>query len=127
MRAEEIAAEKRVLITSHDAFAYFGRAYGFEVVGVQGISTSSEAGLADIARDFIKERKIPALFVESSVPHATIECISQDAGAKIGGELFSDACGLPGKMVTVNGETYDLGTYTGWVKHNINTVVEALK
>ncbi len=128
-RAEEIAPEKRVLITSHDAFAYFGRAYGFEVVGVQGVSTSSEAGLADIARtvDFIKERKLPALFVESSVPHATIERISQDAGAKIGGELFSDACGLPGKMVTVNGETYDLGTYAGWVKHNINTVVEALK
>jgi manganese/zinc/iron transport system substrate-binding protein len=128
-RAAEVPKERRVLITSHDAFAYLGAAYGFEVVGVQGISTTSEAGLADISRtvDFIRERKIPAIFVESSVPPATIERISRDAGAKIGGELFSDACGMPGQMVTRHGETYDLGTYTGMMKHNINTIVDALK
>lgn len=128
-RAAEVPKERRVLITSHDAFAYLGAAYGFEVVGVQGISTTSEAGLADISRtvDFIRERGIPAIFVESSVPPATIERISRDSGAKIGGELFSDACGMPGQMETRHGETYDLGTYAGMMKHNINTIVDALK
>jgi manganese/zinc/iron transport system substrate-binding protein len=128
-RCAEIPAERRVLLTSHDAFAYFGKAYGLEVVGVQGLSTSAEAGLADITRavDFIRERKLPAVFVESSVPHAVIERIARDAGVKLGGELFSDACGIPGKTATVNGETYDLGTYAGMIRHNVNTIVEALK
>ena len=114
-----------VLVTAHDAFGYFGRAYGFQVIGLQGISTVSEAALSDMAKlvDFIKARGLKAIFVESSVPHATIERISQDAGVKIGGELFSDAMGTPGQWE--NG--YDLGTYEGMVKHNLTTIVEALK
>lgn len=128
-RAGELPAERRILITSHDAFNYLGRAYGFQVVGVQGISTVTEAGLADIAKvvDFIKQKGVKAIFVESSVPRAAIDRISKDSGAKVGGELFSDAMGAPGTMRAVNGETYDEGTYAGMLKHNINTAVEALK
>lgn len=128
-RAAEVAPERRILITSHDAFNYLGRAYGFQVVGVQGISTVTEAGLADIAKtvDFIKQKGVKAIFVETSVSRAAIERISKDSAAKVGGELFSDAMGTPGTKVTVAGETYDEGTYVGMLKHNINTAVEALK
>ena len=128
-RAKELPEARRILITSHDAFNYLGRAYGFQVVGVQGISTVTEAGLADIAKvvDFIKQKQVRAIFVESSVPKAAIERIGKDSGAKIGGELFSDAMGAIGTKVTVAGETYDEGTFNGMLKHNINTVVEALK
>lgn len=114
--AAKIPAERRVLITSHDAFNYFGRAYGFQVVGVQGISTVSEAGLADVAKtvDFIKAKGVRAVFVESSVPHATIERIAKDSGAKIGGELYSDALG--------GGQTYEQ-----MLRSNVSTIVEALQ
>jgi manganese/zinc/iron transport system substrate-binding protein len=124
-KAAELPAEKRILVTSHDAYNYFGRAYGFKVIGLQGVSTVTEAGLADMANmvDFIKKNKIKAIFVESSVSHHTIERISKDAGVKIGGELFSDAMGTPGQME--NG--YDLGTYEGMIKHNLTTIVESLK
>ncbi|GAB4268870.1 MAG: zinc ABC transporter substrate-binding protein [Opitutales bacterium] len=127
-RLAELPKRKRVLVTSHDAYNYFGRAYGFEVIGVQGISTVSEAGLADVTStvDFIKKRQIKAIFVESSVSPSTIERISQDSGASIGGELFSDALGTPGDMETgPDGETYDLGSWSGMMKHNINTLVES--
>ena len=128
-RAQEVPEAKRILVTSHDAFNYLGRAYGFQVIGVQGISTVAEAGLADIVKvtDYIRQKGIKAIFVESSVPRATIDRISRDSGAKIGGELFSDATGTPGKTQTLNGESYDEGTVVGMLKHNINTVVEALK
>jgi len=129
-KVAELPKEKRVLVTSHDAFNYFGRAYDFEVVAVQGISTVSEAGLADIAKmvDFIRERKVKAIFVESSVPRATIERISKDSGAGIGGELFSDAMGAKGEMFDVgNGEKVDVGTYEGMLKHNVYLTVKALK
>lgn len=121
----ELPRERRILVTSHDAYGYFGRAYAFQVVGLQGISTASEAGLADMARlvDFIKARGVKAIFVESSVSPATIRRIAQDARVSIGGELFSDAMGTPGQIE--NG--YDLGTYEGMVKHNVTTIVEALK
>ena len=124
-KAAELPPERRILVTSHDAYNYFGRAYGFQVVGLQGISTVTEAGLADVAKltDFIKEKGIKAVFVESSVPHNTIERISRDSGVKIGGELFSDAMGAAGQME--NG--YDLGTYEGMIKHNLTTIVDALK
>lgn len=127
--AASLPAESRVLITSHDAFNYFGRAYGFKVVGVQGISTVSEAGLADVAKtvDFIKANKVRAIFVESSVPHATIERIAQDSGAKIGGELFSDALGTPGDTFDLDGAKYDRGTYIGMLKSNVHTIITALK
>lgn len=124
-RAAELPKEKRILVTSHDAYNYFGRAYGFQVVGLQGVSTVTEAGMADMAKlsDFIKKNGVKAIFVESSVSHKTIERISQDAGVKIGGELFSDAMGTPGEKE--NG--YDLGTYEGMIKHNLNTIVDSLK
>jgi manganese/zinc/iron transport system substrate-binding protein len=124
-KAAELPREKRVLITSHDAFNYFGRAYGFQVVGLQGISTVEEAALAAMAQmvDFVKKQQVKAIFIESSVPPNAIKRISQDAGVKIGGELFSDAMGTPGQME--NG--YDLGTYEGMIKHNLTTIVNALK
>lgn len=114
-----VPEDKRILITSHDAFNYFGRAYGFQVVGLQGISTVSEAGLADISGlvDFIREKKVPAIFVESSVSPAAIKRVSEDAGVRIGGELFSDAMGAEGT---------EEGTYEGMVRFNINTIVRAL-
>ena len=94
-------------------------------MGLQGISTVSEAALADMARlvDFIEERDIQAIFVETSVPHATIERIATDADVAVGGELFSDAMGTPGQIE----HGYDLGTYGGMVRHNVTTIVDALK
>ncbi|MBI2485426.1 MAG: zinc ABC transporter substrate-binding protein [Deltaproteobacteria bacterium] len=121
---ESMLKEKRVLITAHDAFNYFGRAYGFEVRGLQGISTATEVGTADVQdlANFIVVRKIPAIFVESSVPQRYIEAVQAAVKAKgfdvkIGGELFSDAMGNPGTPE---------GTYIGMVRHNINTIVNAL-
>ncbi|MFL7838539.1 MAG: metal ABC transporter solute-binding protein, Zn/Mn family [Candidatus Promineifilaceae bacterium] len=123
-QAARVPDDQRVLITAHDAFNYFGKAYGFEVRGLQGISTASEAGTADVqdlAR-FIAERRIPAIFVESSVPPRTVEAVqaavrAQGFNVRIGGELFSDAMGSPGT---------DEGTYNGMVRHNIDTIVGAL-
>lgn len=102
-RIAAIPAEQRVLITAHDAFRYFGRAYGIEVIGVQGVSTESEAGLADINRlvDLLVERKVPAVFVETSVPDRSVRAICEGAAAQghtvtTGGRLYSDALGEPG-------------------------------
>lgn len=124
-RASELPMEKRILITSHDAFNYFGRAYGFQVVGLQGISTVEEANISSMVKmvEFIKKNQVKAVFVESSVAQQAIRRISQDAGVKIGGELFSDAMGTPGQIE----HGYDLGTYEGMIKHNLNTIVDALK
>lgn len=123
-QAEKVPAEQRVLITAHDAFNYFGQAYGFEVRGLQGISTAAEAGTADVQAlaEFIVARKIPAIFVESSVSPRTIEAVQAAVEAKgfqvkIGGELFSDAMGNPGTPE---------GTYVGMVRHNIDTIVGSL-
>ncbi|MEC9044030.1 MAG: zinc ABC transporter substrate-binding protein [Verrucomicrobiota bacterium] len=128
-RVSGISEEARILITSHDAFEYFGNAYGFKVVGLQGISTATEAGISERVKlvDFIKENKVKAIFVESSVSPDAIKSIAEDSGAIIGGELFSDAMGEPGEMESFNGDRYDLGTYEGMIKHNINTVVDSLK
>ena len=128
-RIATVPRKQRILVTSHDAFNYFGQAFGFQVVAVQGLSTVTEAGLADIAKtvDFIKQKKIKAIFVESSVNPAAIERVSKDAGVKIGGELFSDACGRAGDIHEAHGEKYDVGTFVGMIKHNVNTVVDALK
>lgn len=123
-KVQAVPEDKRVLITAHDAFNYFGRAYGFEVRGLQGISTLSEAGTADVQdlATFIALRKIPALFVESSVPVRSIEAVRAAVKAKgfevaIGGRLFSDAMGNPGTPE---------GTYVGMVRYNIDTIVAAL-
>lgn len=116
---------KRVLITAHDAFAYFGDAYGFEVKGLQGISTASEAGTGDVKAlaDYIVEHQINAIFVETSVPAKNIEALQEAVKAQgfnvvIGGTLFSDSLGTEGT---------DADTYIGTVKSNVNTIVEALK
>ena len=123
-QAARVPAERRVVITAHDAFNYFGRAYGFEVRGLQGISTASEAGTADIQAlaDFIAKRRIPAVFVESSVSPRAIQAVreavrSRGWDVQIGEELFSDAMGDP--------DTPE-GTYVGMVRHNVDSIVSAL-
>ncbi len=119
-----VVAEKRVLVTAHDAFNYFGRAYEFEVIGIQGISTESEAGLNRISElvNLLVERKIAAVFAESSVSDRSIRALIEGAAAaghnvRVGGELFSDAMGMP--------ETYE-GTYLGMIDHNATTIARAL-
>lgn len=119
-----IPENKRVLVTAHDAFGYFGQRYGFEVVGIQGISTESEAGVRDIERivDLLVERQIGAVFVETTVSDRNIKALIAGAASKghevrIGGSLFSDAMGPEG--------TYE-GTYIGMIDHNITQIVRAL-
>jgi len=119
-----IPVERRVLVTAHDAFSYFGRAYELEVRGIQGLSTESEAGLQDINRlvDLIVDRGIRAVFVETSVASKNVRALIEGARSRghevvIGGELFSDAMGPRG--------TYT-GTYLGMLDHNVTTVVRAL-
>ena len=129
-RIRGLPEESRYLVTSHDAFNYFGRAFGLEVLAVQGISTATEAGLADRVAmvDFVKKHEVKAIFVESSVNPAIIEGIAKEAGVKIGGELFSDAMGQSGRLEKgPDGEQYDIGTWSGMMKHNVNTIVEGLK
>ncbi|HET9524479.1 MAG TPA: zinc ABC transporter substrate-binding protein [Terrimicrobiaceae bacterium] len=123
--AAELPENQRILVTSHDAYNYFGRAYGFKVIGLQGVSTVSEAALADMASlvDFIKKQKVKAIFVETSVNPAAIRRVAEDAGAKVGGELYSDAMGNPGEMRG----GFDTGTYDGMVRYNLKTIVGALK
>ena len=120
-----LPADRRVLVTSHDAFGYFGRAYGFEVVGLQGMSTVSEASLADVSAlaEFLRKRGAKAVFVETTVNPETLRRVAENAGVRIGGELFSDAMGEPGD---VRGG-FDTGTHDGMLRHNMATIVEALK
>ncbi|MBP7948231.1 MAG: zinc ABC transporter substrate-binding protein [Verrucomicrobiales bacterium] len=129
-KVQELPPAARVLITSHDAFRYFGRAYGLTVHGIQGISTDSEASGNDMARmiDIVKSSGLKAVFVESSVPPTTINRISRDTGAKVGGELLSDALSTPGDFVEVgDGIRADRGTVPGMLKANMATIVNALK
>lgn len=123
-QVERVRPQQRVLVTAHDAFSYFGKGYGFEVHGLQGISTATEAGIADVQElaTFIAERRIPAIFVESSVSSKSLEAVkaavrSKGFDVEIGGELFSDAMGNP--------RTPE-GTYIGMVRHNIDTIVKGL-
>ncbi|GJM72716.1 hypothetical protein HMSSN036_49320 [Paenibacillus macerans] len=124
-RIAEIPEQDRVLVTAHDAFGYFGDAYGIKVMGLQGISTAAEYGSRDVSklRDFLVENQIKAVFVESSIPTKSMEAViagAKEKGhtVKIGGELYSDSLGEPG------GEA---DTYIKMVRHNVNTIVEALK
>lgn len=119
-----VPQEARVLVTAHDAFGYFGRAYGFEVAGIQGISTESEAGLARIRAlvDMLVERRIGAVFVESSVSDRNVRALIEGAASRghevvIGGEVYSDAMGEPG--------TYE-GSYIGMLDHNATVIAKAL-
>jgi manganese/zinc/iron transport system substrate-binding protein len=123
-RVAEVPESQRVLVTAHDAFNYFGRAYGFEVRGLQGISTATEAGTADVQElaRFVAERRIPAMFVESSISPRSIQAVQEAVQARgfnvrIGGSLYSDALGSPGSGAE---------TYEGMIRHNVNTIVDAL-
>ena len=124
-QALRVPEGRRVIITAHDAFNYFGEAYGFEVRGLQGISTAAEAGAGDVQglAKFIAGNRIPAIFVESSVSSRTIEAVreavrSRGFDVEIGGSLFSDAMGDPGTPE---------GTYVGMVRHNVDTIVAGLR
>ncbi len=124
-KIETLPKEKRILVTAHDAFSYFGQSFDFEVVGLQGLSTTTEAGVQDVQKlaRFIIEKKVHAIFVESSVPKRTIEALqaavqSKNQEVTIGGTLFSDALGSKGTIE---------GTYIGMFEYNVNTIIEALK
>lgn len=120
-----VPERSRVLVTSHDAFHYFGRRYGFEVEGIQGISTAGEATTADIVRvaTILADRRIKAVFVESATPRQTIDAVLAEArkrgqSARVGGELFADAAGSAGTPE---------GTYVGMVRHNVDLIVGGLR
>ena len=120
-----LAPEKRILVTAHDAFNYFGKAYGFTVVGLQGLSTATEAGVQDVQKlsDYIIQNNVKAIFIESSVPRKTIEALqaavlSKGHQVSIGGSLYSDALGDAGSLE---------GTYTGMFLYNVKTIVNALQ
>jgi ABC-type Zn uptake system ZnuABC Zn-binding protein ZnuA len=119
-QVETLPPEKRLLVTSHDAFRYFGEAYGFEVKGLQGISTEAKVQTEDVKKliDMIKERNLKSVFIETSVNPKLLEEISKETGAKVGGTLFSDSVGDEGTPE---------GTYIGAVTHNVNTIVNSLK
>jgi manganese/zinc/iron transport system substrate-binding protein len=122
---DSIPKHHRVMVTAHDAFRYFGRAYGIDVRGIQGISTDSEAGVKKINElvNFLVERKIKAVFVETSVSNENVRALLEGCEAKghtvvIGGELYSDAMGAEGTPE---------GTYEGMIRHNVETIVKALE
>ncbi|GAB4147817.1 MAG: manganese ABC transporter substrate-binding protein/adhesin MntA [Planctomycetaceae bacterium] len=124
-KIEEIPKERRVLVTAHDAFHYFGKAYGIEVRAVQGVSTEAEAGVKQVEElvSFLVERKIRAVFAESSVSDDNIKqliegCQAQGHELSLGGKLFSDAMGKPGTPE---------GTYEGMIRHNLDVIVKALR
>lgn len=123
-RMAEIPPERRLLVTSHDAFEYFGRRYGLEVAGIQGISTAAEATTADVERvaELISARGVPAVFVESSVPRQTIDALiaaaaQRGAAVTVGGELYTDAAGEPGTPQ---------GTYVGMLRANTDLIADGL-
>ncbi len=121
---QSIPTDRRVLVTAHDAFGYFGRAYGLEVYGIQGLSTEAEAGLHDLETliSFLVKRAVPSVFVESSVADKNVRALVEGCRAKghildVGGTLFSDAMGRVG--------TYE-GTYQGMIDHNATLIAKAL-
>lgn len=123
-KLQNIPEEKRVLVTAHDAFGYFGRMHNMQVVGLQGLSTEEEVGVSDIQEtiELIKTYRVPAVFIESSISEDTINAVIEGAKSdgvpvELGGELFSDAMGEPGT---------EEGTYIGMYRHNVNTIYEAL-
>ena len=122
---DSIDTNQRILITSHDAFSYFGRRYDIEVRGIQGISTLSEVGLKDISEmvDFLIERQIKSIFVETSTSDKTAKsivdgCRAKDFTVELKGPLYSDALGEPDS---------EGGTYIGMIKSNVTMIVNGLK
>lgn len=125
-----IPKEKRILVTSHDAFFYFGRAFDFDVRGLQGVSTTAEAGIKDRSTlvEYLRKQGVKTVFSETSLNAKGISAVAAEAGVAVSDQpLFSDALGTPGDMETVDGESYDKGTYIGMLKHNVNAIVKGLK
>jgi len=124
-RVEELDPERRILVSAHDAFGYFGKAYGFEVRGLQGISTATEAtaaGIRDLA-DYVAEERVRSIFFEASVERRIVEALqaavrSRGFDVAVGGELYSDTMGEPGTA---------RGTYVGMMRHDVDTIVDSLK
>ncbi len=123
-RVATIAPERRILVTAHDAFAYFGQTYGLEVVALQGISTEAEIGSWDVMHlvDFICERHVPALFVETAIPHRTLQAVIdavhvRGCSVQLGDELYADALGDAHS---------DAATYVDMIMHNLNAIVQGL-
>jgi manganese/zinc/iron transport system substrate-binding protein len=126
---ETIPSQSRILITSHDAFRYFGEHFGIQVLALQGINTLAEAGLADRANlvQFIKDNKSPALFIESSVNPKALQEIARETGSVIGGTLFSDALGTEAqRVVGPNSEELSTATWQGMMAHNLSMIQKAL-
>lgn len=122
---EKVPAEKRILVTSHDAFFYFGDAYGFQVKGLQGVSTAAEAGIKDRTDlvDFLRKNGVKTVFSETSINSKGIAAVAAEAGAAVSkAALFSDALGKPGDDFELDGRTYDRGTYIGMMVHNLHTI-----
>jgi len=129
-RLSEIPAERRILVTSHDAFMYYSRAFKFEVRAIDGLAPGDKGGPKKVKEliEFIKDKQLKMIFPESAANSKGIAAIAKDAGVAVSEhELFADATGKRGEMETVNGETYDVGTYIGMMKHNVNAIVEGLK
>ena len=127
---KSIPLSQKKLITSHDAFQYFGRSMGLEVVALQGVSTTTEAGLGDRTNlvDLIKKQNIKAIFIESSANPDAINEVANECGVIVGGELFSDALGSKDHMSTgPNGKSFPANTWAGMMVHNVNTIVKALR
>jgi manganese/zinc/iron transport system substrate-binding protein len=123
-RMSQIPEERRVLVTAHDAFGYFGRMLGLKVIGLQGLSTEDEIGISDIEETIalLKQYRVPAVFVESSINPNSINAVIEGAreeglNVRLGGELFSDAMGAEGTAE---------GTYLGMYRHNVETIFQAL-
>jgi len=119
-----VPTERRVLVTAHDAFSYFGRRYSVAVAGIKGVSTESESGIEDIRKlvDLLVARKVPAVFVETTVADKSVRALIEGAAARghavsVGGSLYSDAMGEVGTFA---------GTYTGMIESNATTIVKAL-
>ncbi|EAR13867.1 zinc ABC transporter, periplasmic zinc-binding protein [Polaribacter irgensii 23-P] len=124
-QVNSLPVARRILVTAHDAFNYFGNEFQFNVVGLQGLSTATEAGVKDVQRlaSFIEEKNVKAIFIESSVPKRTVEALQEAVRAKgkevvIGGTLYSDALGSAGTAEA---------TYVGMYKHNVKIIVSSLK
>ena len=120
LKVAELARDKRKLVTSHDAFQYFARDYGFKIYPIEGVSTAEEASTRKVAEllDTIRQQKVKAVFFESTQNPKVIAQITKETGAKVGGELYADGLGAPDS---------DAATYIGMMHHNANTIVDALK
>ena len=126
---KKIPPTQRILITSHDAFQYFGRSFGVEVIALQGISTAAEAGLADRSNlvDYLKDSNIPCIFVESSVNPKALQQIGREAEVALGKPLFSDALGAEDTFIfAADGQKHSLASWSGMMIYNIQSIVEGL-